>query len=405
LGNGGFVITWTDFSSGAPNIKAQAFDAAGATVGTEFLVNTQTALDQTMPAIAGLANGGFVAVWADQSGTLGDASGFSIKAQAYQLQPTIGSAGDDSFTALPGGNRFDGLYGVDTVTFDFRLVDATVRHVGNMVVIDGPTSHTVLTGFERYAFTDGTVDNNDDNILVDDLFYYAQNIRVWNGKVEAESDYTTFGWQHGLDPNAFFSTSLYLSANPDVKAAGVDPVAHFHAFGWAEGRQAAPSFDVAAYLRANPDLVAAHVDPLAHFLQVGAGEGRQPVALPTLTTGNGFDYIHYLAHNPDVAAAGVDAFQHFQQFGWKEGRDPNVLFDTSAYLAAYADVAAAGANPLDHYNDFGWREGRDPSVNFDTTSYLAAYPDVAAANVNPFVHYFQFGHAEGRQAFADGAWG
>ena len=41
---------------------------------------------QSSPAIAGLANGGFVVVWADQSGTLGDAARLSIKAQVYQLR-------------------------------------------------------------------------------------------------------------------------------------------------------------------------------------------------------------------------------------------------------------------------------------------------------------------------------
>ena len=30
---------------------------------------------------------------------------------------------------------------------------------GNEVIIDGPSSHTVLTGFEKFVFTDGTVDN------------------------------------------------------------------------------------------------------------------------------------------------------------------------------------------------------------------------------------------------------
>ena len=36
----------------------------------------------------------------------------------------IGTPGDDSFTALPGNARIDALGGNDTITFDFRLVDA-----------------------------------------------------------------------------------------------------------------------------------------------------------------------------------------------------------------------------------------------------------------------------------------
>ena len=404
--DGGFVIAWHDHSAGITdaNVKAQAFDATGAAIGTELAVNTQTSLNQIQSAIAGLADHGFVAVWTDASGTLGDASGFSIKAQLYQLQPTTGTPGDDSFTASAGSNRFDALGGTDTVTFDFRLVDATVTWLGNAVIVKGPSGTSILTGFERYAFTDGTVENNDANVLVDDLFYYARNHDVWNAHADADNHFAAFGWREWRDPDAFFSTAFYLAVNGDVKAAGVDPLAHFAASGWSEGRQPSPAFDITKYLQVYPDVAAAQVNPLAHFFQFGAGEGRQPIALTSLTTSNGFDYVYYLAHNPDVAAAHVDPFQHFQQFGWQEGRNPNALFDTSGYLAHYADVAAAGVNPLDHYDSFGWQEGRDPSVNFDTTAYLG-YPDVAAAHINPLVHYFQSGYAEGRAIFADGVWG
>jgi autotransporter passenger strand-loop-strand repeat protein len=88
LSNGGFVVSWQDTSgtlgdgSGA-SVKAQLFDADGTKVGTEFLVDTQTAGNQTVPTITGLANGGFVVSWQDASGTLGDASGTSIKAQVF----------------------------------------------------------------------------------------------------------------------------------------------------------------------------------------------------------------------------------------------------------------------------------------------------------------------------------
>ena len=75
----------------------------------------------------------------------------------------IGTPGDDGFTALPGNERIDALGGNDTITFNFRLVDATVTYQGNKVIINSGSSHTVLTGFEKYVFTDGTVDTNDGN--------------------------------------------------------------------------------------------------------------------------------------------------------------------------------------------------------------------------------------------------
>ncbi len=104
LNNGNFVVTWHDGNGlgGDPDssIRAQIFTSTGATVGNEFLVNTTTANAQQFPSIAALTNGGFVVVWEDLSGQGGDASGSSIKAQAY-----------DSF-----GNKVGGEFLVNTAT-------------------------------------------------------------------------------------------------------------------------------------------------------------------------------------------------------------------------------------------------------------------------------------------------
>jgi Cadherin-like domain len=316
----------------------------------------------------------------------------------------VGSQGDDSFVPREGSSRIDALGGVDTITFNFRLVDARAFFVGNQVIIDAPngSSHTVLTGFEKYVFTDGTVNNNDGSPLVDDLYYYVKNYDVWNAHVDADLHYEIFGWHEGRNPNEFFQTVVYLSANPDVKAAGINPLTHYDTVGWQQGLDPSIRFDTDAYLEAYPDVAAAHVDPLRHFLQFGQQEGRDPFAPPSMVAENGFDFVYYLLHNPDVVLSNADPFQHFQTVGWKEGRNPNAYFDTNGYLANYADVKAAGMNPLDHYHIFGWHEGRDPSVNFDSTSYLAAYPDVTG---DPLKHFIQTGLTEGRQSFADGLWG
>jgi predicted extracellular nuclease len=316
-----------------------------------------------------------------------------------------GTPGNDSYNALPGQEMINGLGGIDSITFGFKLVDATVTYEGNKVIIDGPSaSHTVLTGFEVFNFTDGTVHNDDASPLIDDLFYYSGNHDVWNAHVDADTHYNVIGWKEGRDPDAFFDTEIYLSANADVKASGSNPLTHFDQFGWKEGRVPSLTFDPRQYLAANPDVAAAQIDPLWHFLTVGASEGRQPFVPSALIGTTGFDFAYYLNTNPDVKAAGVDPLWHFQTAGWHEGRNPNALFDVNGYLSNYGDVAAANVNPFDHYNQFGWHEGRDPSLGFDTTSYLAANPDVAAADVNPLWHFLQFGIHEGRSPFADGTW-
>jgi hypothetical protein len=312
--------------------------------------------------------------------------------------------GDDAVSAPAGNWHFDAGYGVDTVTFSFALTAATITYSGNQVIVDGPGAHAVLTGFDTYVFSDGTVNNADGNPLVDDLFYYSQNHDVWAAHVDADAHYNVAGWREGRDPSAFFSTSFYRALNADVKAAGIDPLTHWHQQGWQEGRLASLNFDGAKYLAANPDVAAAHFDPLLHFLAAGASEGRQPISTTSHVAGNGFDPAYYYQQNPDVVAAGVDLYWHFQAVGWKEGRNPNAYFDVNGYLANYTDVKAAGINPLDHYNAAGWHEGRDPSVDFDTNAYLAANPDVKAAHINPLFHFLAAGADEGRSSQADGVW-
>jgi Ca2+-binding RTX toxin-like protein len=313
-----------------------------------------------------------------------------------------GTSNDDNFTASPDSESIDAGAGIDTITFGFRLVDAAVTYLGNRVIVDSTMSHTVLTGFERFVFTDGTVDNNDGSWLVDDLFYYSRYHDVWNAHVDADEHYNLNGWHEWRDPSAFFSTSLYRAAYPDVTG---NPLDHWHSTGWSEGRVPSSTFDAREYLGDYVDVAAARVDPLEHFLHYGAQEGREPTAPTGLIAANGFDYIYYLKANPDVLAAHIDPLEHFNTHGWHEGRNPNALFDTNGYLATYTDVAAANANPLDHYHQNGWKEGRDPSVNFDTGSYLENYPDVAAAHIDPLKHFLQNGLHEGRSAFADGHFG
>ncbi|OSJ28874.1 hypothetical protein BSZ19_29240 [Bradyrhizobium japonicum] len=78
LSNGGFVVSWQDQNSTSGDIKAQIYGANGAPVGGEFLINSVTANNQNTPAITGLPNGGFVVAWINQGSVAPD-----IKAQVY----------------------------------------------------------------------------------------------------------------------------------------------------------------------------------------------------------------------------------------------------------------------------------------------------------------------------------
>ena len=86
LANGGFVVTWQTWDSGLDSdgtaIKAQMFSASGVKQGGEFLVNTAAVGYQELPAITGLANGGFVVTWQTWDSAQ-DGSGTAIKAQLF----------------------------------------------------------------------------------------------------------------------------------------------------------------------------------------------------------------------------------------------------------------------------------------------------------------------------------
>src|SRR5262249_7677850 len=69
LANNGFAVTWTsdpDHTFGSRNIHAQAFDAAGHTVGAEIVEPFPN--NAQLPNVATLADGNLALVWSEGSG-------------------------------------------------------------------------------------------------------------------------------------------------------------------------------------------------------------------------------------------------------------------------------------------------------------------------------------------------
>lgn len=83
LADGGFVASWTSSSNqdgSGLGAYGQRFDAAGNPVGGEFRINTITEGDQELPSVAALEGGGFVASWTTYSIGL---TSISVHAQRY----------------------------------------------------------------------------------------------------------------------------------------------------------------------------------------------------------------------------------------------------------------------------------------------------------------------------------
>lgn len=72
--SGRFVVAWVDSSQTRPDtsdkaVRAQVFNPDGSRHGKEFLVNTTTSSSQISPTISGIGDGGFVIGWTDSSDT------------------------------------------------------------------------------------------------------------------------------------------------------------------------------------------------------------------------------------------------------------------------------------------------------------------------------------------------
>jgi hypothetical protein len=81
---GNFVVVWESYASGGNDnsgrsVQARLFGRDGTPAGPDFQVNTSTANEQKAPAVARNASGAFVVVWESNHGT----SDFDIMAQRY----------------------------------------------------------------------------------------------------------------------------------------------------------------------------------------------------------------------------------------------------------------------------------------------------------------------------------
>lgn len=109
LRDGGWVVTWASNQQdgSAYGIYSQRYDAGGNTVGAEFRVNSLTEASQSEAVVAGLNDGGWVAIWRTAYGIDGqryDANGSALGSE-FQVQTTArpGDLASPSVTGLADG--------------------------------------------------------------------------------------------------------------------------------------------------------------------------------------------------------------------------------------------------------------------------------------------------------------
>jgi hypothetical protein len=148
LPNGNFVISWTDFSQTAPDttgtaIRLQAFGASGTKIGGEIVVNTTTTSSQLNPSVTALADSRVVVTWTDGSGDAGN-----IRSQIVDPRDGIvngGASGDTLYGHDSVGDEINGANGND---FAYGLAgsDTIYGGDGNDTLDGGRGDDTIFGG-------------------------------------------------------------------------------------------------------------------------------------------------------------------------------------------------------------------------------------------------------------------
>lgn len=186
LNSGNVMVVWVDFGGSdgdVAGIKAQIVDATGVKVGGEFLVNTNTTGAQNFPNVTKLADGNVVVTWNDNSGTLGDASGSSVKAQILDASgnkvgveflvntQTANAQSSAQIAALANGNfvatwQDASAVGGDTDSSGIKaqIFDSTGIKIGSEFLVNtttlGAQTNPAITAMSNGSFIIGWRDSN-----------------------------------------------------------------------------------------------------------------------------------------------------------------------------------------------------------------------------------------------------
>jgi Ca2+-binding RTX toxin-like protein len=163
LSTGGYVATWVNVEgSGGDRIdvRARVFDAAGASVGKDFIVNGVVAGNQYDPQVVALDGGRFAVLWVNDFQSSHqtmiryfDSGGHALTDNILVGSPSIFSGNDHQLTILADGtiadvygdNPWQALFvdGVAQPTFGSDAADALNGTANNDVIIAGGGNDTI----------------------------------------------------------------------------------------------------------------------------------------------------------------------------------------------------------------------------------------------------------------------
>jgi Ca2+-binding RTX toxin-like protein len=160
LAGGGFVVAWSsngqDGSFFGGGIYGQRYDATGNKVGTEFQMNTNSGGDQSLPALANIGNGEFVATW--KNGSL------DISGQRFRIGIPVTVALAESYIPLEGIDQTVGFQinlaetSSQPITINYQTLNGTALAGQDYVAKTG--SVTFAPGETKKTVTVTLIDNN-----------------------------------------------------------------------------------------------------------------------------------------------------------------------------------------------------------------------------------------------------
>jgi hypothetical protein len=158
LADGGWVVTWTGQGAGdTDGLFMQRYDAAGATVGSQTLVNTTTVgsqkTDYGQASVAALGDGGWVVTWYGQGATdtagvhqqRYDADGDPVGTETLVNATTTGDQITPAITALEDGGwivTWSGTGVGDTAGIYMQRYDADGDPVGSETLVNTYTTNS-----------------------------------------------------------------------------------------------------------------------------------------------------------------------------------------------------------------------------------------------------------------------
>ncbi len=148
LANGGYVVVWDDNSNS--DIRGQRFNSAGDPVGNEFIIDAVGT--QSAPSVVGLADGRFQISWTEDGNILSEIYDPRDGANAPPVYPPsrwqVGTVGNDVFTATTASRFVHGWLGDDIITTaNSFFSDRNFGDDGNDTII----VTTVISNDEHYG--------------------------------------------------------------------------------------------------------------------------------------------------------------------------------------------------------------------------------------------------------------